>query len=66
MCCSSALTVALPQTICDLSHLARAAFNGNASAGTVFRAINLIVSVNPDAMTPDPMIDGKTVHGRYC
>ena len=58
--------VKLTPNITDVRHSARAAVNGGADAVSLINTINSITSVDLDAMTPEPTIDGKGTHGGYC
>ncbi len=63
---SKPVIVKLTPNITDIRNPARAAFKGNADAVSLINTINSITSVNLDAMSPEPMIDGKGTHGGYC
>ncbi|MBR9822423.1 MAG: NAD-dependent dihydropyrimidine dehydrogenase subunit PreA [Rhodobacteraceae bacterium] len=63
---SKPVIVKLTPNITDVRYPARAAFRGNADAVSLINTINSITSVNLDAMSPEPMIDGKGTHGGYC
>ncbi|MCC1481270.1 NAD-dependent dihydropyrimidine dehydrogenase subunit PreA [Roseibaca sp. Y0-43] len=58
--------VKLTPNIADIRVPARAAKNGGADAVSLINTINSITSVNLDAMSPEPMIDGRGTHGGYC
>ncbi len=58
--------VKLTPNITDIRGPARAALNGGADAVSLINTINSITSVDLDAMSPEPMIDGKGTHGGYC
>ncbi len=58
--------VKLTPNITDIRGPARAAKAGGADAVSLINTINSIISVNLDAMCPEPMIDGKGAHGGYC
>ena len=58
--------VKLTPNITDVRHAARAAVRGGADAVSLINTINSITSVDLDAMTPEPTIDGKGTHGGYC
>jgi dihydropyrimidine dehydrogenase (NAD+) subunit PreA len=58
--------VKLTPNIADIRKPAQAARNGGADAVSLINTINSITSVNLDAMSPEPMIDGKGTHGGYC
>ena len=58
--------VKLTPNITDVRHAARAAVRGGADAVSLINTINSITSVDLDAMTPEPAIDGKGTHGGYC
>lgn len=58
--------VKLTPNITDVRHPAEAALRGGADAVSLINTINSITSVNLDAMSPEPMIDGKGSHGGYC
>lgn len=63
---SKPVIVKLTPNIADIRHPARAAFAGGADAVSLINTINSITSVDLDAMSPEPMIDGKGTHGGYC
>jgi dihydropyrimidine dehydrogenase (NAD+) subunit PreA len=58
--------VKLTPNITDVRLSARAAMRGGADAVSLINTINSICSVNLDAMSPEPMVDGKGTHGGYC
>ena len=58
--------VKLTPNITDIRKPAAAAKRGGADAVSLINTINSITSVNLDAMSPEPMIDGKGTHGGYC
>ncbi|MGO4916592.1 NAD-dependent dihydropyrimidine dehydrogenase subunit PreA [Pseudogemmobacter sp. W21_MBD1_M6] len=58
--------VKLTPNITDIRAPAAAAKRGGADAVSLINTINSITSVNLDAMSPEPMIDGKGTHGGYC
>ncbi|MFO7805832.1 MAG: NAD-dependent dihydropyrimidine dehydrogenase subunit PreA [Paracoccaceae bacterium] len=58
--------VKLTPNITDVRKPALAAKNGGADAVSLINTINSITSVDLDAMSPQPMIDGKGTHGGYC
>ncbi len=58
--------VKLTPNITDIRKPARAAKAGGADAVSLINTISSITSVNLDAMSPEPMIDGKGSHGGYC
>jgi len=58
--------VKLTPNIADIRKPALAAKNGGADAVSLINTINSITSVDLDAMSPEPMIDGKGTHGGYC
>ena len=58
--------VKLTPNITDIRKPAQAAKNGGADAVSLINTLNSITSVNLDAMSPEPMIDGKGTHGGYC
>ncbi|WP_380053086.1 NAD-dependent dihydropyrimidine dehydrogenase subunit PreA [Falsihalocynthiibacter sp. SS001] len=58
--------VKLTPNITDVRKPAEAAKRGGADAVSLINTINSITSVNLDAMSPEPMIDGKGTHGGYC
>lgn len=58
--------VKLTPNITDIRKPAEAAKRGGADAVSLINTINSITSVNLDAMSPEPMIDGKGTHGGYC
>jgi len=58
--------VKLTPNITDVRKPAQAAKRGGADAVSLINTINSIVSVDLDAMSPAPMVDGKGAHGGYC
>ncbi len=58
--------VKLTPNITDIRLPAEAALRGGADAVSLINTINSITSVDLDAMSPEPMIDGKGTHGGYC
>ncbi len=58
--------VKLTPNITDIRKPAQAAKNGGADAVSLINTINSITSVDLDAMSPEPMIDGQGAHGGYC
>lgn len=58
--------VKLTPNISDIRQSARAAHRGGADAVSLINTINSIVSVDLDAMAPNPTVDGKGTHGGYC
>jgi dihydropyrimidine dehydrogenase (NAD+) subunit PreA len=58
--------VKLTPNISDIRKPAEAAMRGGADAVSLINTINSITSVNLDHFSPEPMIDGKGVHGGYC
>ncbi|TKZ22518.1 NAD-dependent dihydropyrimidine dehydrogenase subunit PreA [Shimia litoralis] len=58
--------VKLTPNITNVIYPAEAAQRGGADAVSLINTINSITSVNLDAMSPEPMIDGKGTHGGYC
>lgn len=58
--------VKLTPNITNVLYPATAALNGGADAVSLINTINSITTVNLDAMSPEPMIDGKGTHGGYC
>lgn len=58
--------VKLTPNITNVLYPAEAALRGGADAVSLINTINSITSVNLDAMSPEPMIDGKGTHGGYC
>ncbi len=58
--------VKLTPNISDITKPAAAAKRGGADAVSLINTINSITSVNLDAFSPEPMIDGKGTHGGYC
>ncbi len=58
--------VKLTPNITNVVYPAEAALRGGADAVSLINTINSITSVNLDAMSPEPMIDGKGTHGGYC
>ncbi|ATF18665.1 NAD-dependent dihydropyrimidine dehydrogenase subunit PreA [Phaeobacter gallaeciensis] len=63
---SKPVIVKLTPNITDIRHPARAAKAGGADAVSLINTINSIVSVNLDAMAPEPTIGDKGTHGGYC
>ena len=58
--------VKLTPNITDIRNPARAAKAGGADAVSLINTINSIVSVDLDAMAPNPIIGDKGTHGGYC
>ena len=58
--------VKLTPNIADIRFPARAAHKGGADAVSLINTVSSIISVDLDAMAPEPMIDGKGSHGGYC
>ncbi len=58
--------VKLTPNITNVVLPAEAALRAGADAVSLINTINSITSVNLDAMSPEPMIDGKGTHGGYC
>ncbi|WP_062227290.1 NAD-dependent dihydropyrimidine dehydrogenase subunit PreA [Aureimonas frigidaquae] len=58
--------VKLTPNITDIRYPARAARRGGADAVSLINTISSIVSVDLDAFSPVPSIDGKGSHGGYC
>ncbi|WP_068116612.1 NAD-dependent dihydropyrimidine dehydrogenase subunit PreA [Tropicimonas marinistellae] len=58
--------VKLTPNITNIVYPAEAAKRGGADAVSLINTINSITSVDLDAMSPEPMIDGKGTHGGYC
>lgn len=58
--------VKLTPNITNILGPARAAKAGGADAVSLINTINSIMSVNLDAMAPEPVVDGKGTHGGYC
>jgi dihydropyrimidine dehydrogenase (NAD+) subunit PreA len=58
--------VKLTPNITNIIHPAEAAKNGGADAVSLINTITSIVSVDLEAMTPSPAIDGKGTSGGYC
>ncbi|UWR89795.1 NAD-dependent dihydropyrimidine dehydrogenase subunit PreA [Phaeobacter inhibens] len=63
---SKPVIVKLTPNITDIRHPARAAKAGGADAVSLINTINSIVSVDLDAMAPEPTIGDKGTHGGYC
>ncbi|WP_273499354.1 NAD-dependent dihydropyrimidine dehydrogenase subunit PreA [Lentibacter algarum] len=63
---SKPVIVKLTPNITDIRQPAAAAMRGGADAVSLINTINSIVSVDLDAMAPEPTIDGKGTHGGYC
>ncbi|SNS55296.1 NAD-dependent dihydropyrimidine dehydrogenase subunit PreA [Tropicimonas sediminicola] len=58
--------VKLTPNVTNIVYPAEAAKRGGADAVSLINTINSITSVDLDAMSPEPMIDGKGTHGGYC
>ena len=58
--------VKLTPNVTNILAPARAAKAGGADAVSLINTVNSIVSVDLDAMAPNPMVDGKGSHGGYC
>ena len=58
--------VKLTPNVTSILGPARAAVKGGADAVSLINTVNSIVSINLDAMAPEPMVDGKGTHGGYC
>ena len=58
--------VKLTPNIADVRKPARAAHAGGADGVSLINTINSITRVDLDAMSPEPMVDGKGTHGGYC
>ncbi|MBS1958089.1 MAG: NAD-dependent dihydropyrimidine dehydrogenase subunit PreA [Bdellovibrionales bacterium] len=58
--------VKLTPNIADIRRPARAAKAGGADGVSLINTINSITRVDLDAMSPEPMVDGKGTHGGYC
>ncbi len=58
--------VKLTPNITDIRYPARAAQAGGADAVSLINTVSSIVSIDLDAMAPEPTIDGKGSHGGYC
>ena len=56
----------LTPNITNILEPAEAAKNGGADAVSLINTVNSIISVDLDAMAPEPMVDGKGTHGGYC
>ena len=56
----------LTPNITDVRYPARAAYAGGTDAVSLINTVSSIVSVDLDAMAPNPTIDGKGSHGGYC
>jgi len=56
----------LTPNITDILEPAEAAKAGGAHAVSLINTVNSIISVDLDAMAPNPIIDGKGTHGGYC
>lgn len=63
---SMPVIVKLTPNITDVRYPARAAKAGGADAVSLINTISSIISVDLDAMSPEPSIDGKGSHGGYC
>jgi len=58
--------VKLTPNITDIRYPARAAHAGGADAVSLINTVSSITSVDLDAFSPEPSIDGKGSHGGYC
>jgi dihydropyrimidine dehydrogenase (NAD+) subunit PreA len=58
--------VKLTPNISDVRVPARSAKAGGADAVSLINTINSIVSIDLDAMAPNPIVGGKGTHGGYC
>ena len=58
--------VKLTPNVTSILGPARAAVKGGADAVSLINTVNSIVSIDLDAMAPEPMVDGKGTHGGYC
>ena len=58
--------VKLTPNIADIRAPARAAMRGGADAVSLINTVQSIVSVDLDAMAPEPVVDGQGTHGGYC
>jgi dihydropyrimidine dehydrogenase (NAD+) subunit PreA len=58
--------VKLTPNVTNILPAALAAKRGGADAVSLINTINSIMSVDLDAMAPEPTIDGKGSHGGYC
>jgi dihydropyrimidine dehydrogenase (NAD+) subunit PreA len=58
--------VKLTPNITDILIPARAAVDGGADAVSLINTINSITSIDLDAMSPTPVVDGIGAHGGYC
>ena len=58
--------VKLTPNVANIVPPALAAKRGGADAVSLINTINSIMSVNLDAMAPEPVVDGKGTHGGYC
>jgi dihydropyrimidine dehydrogenase (NAD+) subunit PreA len=56
----------LTPNITDIVIPAEAARRGGADGVALINTVNSIVSVDLDAMSPTPIVDGKGTHGGYC
>ncbi len=56
----------LTPNITNILWSAEAAQKGGADAVSLINTVNSIVSVDLDAMAPNPIVDGKGTHGGYC
>lgn len=56
----------LTPNITNILWSAEAAQKGGADAVSLINTVNSIVSVDLDAMAPNPIVDGKGSHGGYC
>ena len=58
--------VKLTPNITNILEPAAAAKRGGADAVSLINTIQSIVSIDLDAMCPEPMVDGQGTHGGYC
>ena len=58
--------VKLTPNITNILEPAAAARRGGADAVSLINTIQSIVSIDLDAMCPEPMVDGQGTHGGYC
>jgi len=58
--------VKLTPNITDIRHPGRAARKAEADAVSLINTVASVVSVDLDAMAPEPTVHGKGTHGGYC
>jgi dihydropyrimidine dehydrogenase (NAD+) subunit PreA len=60
------IIVKLTPNVTDIKPIARAAFEGGASAISLINTVNSIIGVNLNTFTPHPDVAGQGTHGGYC